>query len=209
MVILTIAAAFLRFRCVFASTTTDLTGLLMNPSLNHDAGTRCMPVRKRHAPRRWRVMHVAALLGGLILFDGSAIAQARAAQPTDTAAAVAPQSKESRMWMTVGEHRFTVTLASTEAARAFVALLPLTIDMPDLNNNEKHATLPSALPTTTIRPGTIHSGDLMLYGAQTLVVFYQTFDSVYSYTRLGRVDDPTRLARVLGSGTARIKFSTR
>ena len=111
------------------------------------------------------------------------------------------------MWMTVGERRFAITLADTEAARAFVAMLPLTIDMPDLNSNEKHAKLPKALPTNTIRPGTIRSGDLMLYGSQTLVLFYLTFDSIYSYTRLGRVDDPSGLAEVLGRGDVRIAFS--
>ncbi|OMG92049.1 hypothetical protein BI147_02745 [Achromobacter xylosoxidans] len=111
------------------------------------------------------------------------------------------------MWMTVGERRFAISLADTEAARAFAAMLPLMIDMPDLNSNEKHAQLPKALPTATIRPGTIRNGDIMLYGSQTLVVFYLTFSSSYSYTRLGRVDDPAGLAQVLGSGTARITFS--
>jgi len=111
------------------------------------------------------------------------------------------------MWMTVGERRFAITLADTEAARAFAATLPLTIDMPDLNSNEKHAQLPKALPATTIRPGTIRNGDIMLYGSQTMVVFYLTFNSPYSYTRLGRVDDPAGLAQALGSGTARITFS--
>ncbi|ERP86828.1 hypothetical protein Q666_16210 [Marinobacter sp. ES-1] len=111
------------------------------------------------------------------------------------------------MWMTIGEHRFAITLADTEAAREFAAMLPLTIDMPDLNNNEKHAELPKSLPTNTIRPGTIRNGDLMLYGSRTLVLFYLTFNSSYSYTRIGRVDDPIDLARVLGRGTARITFS--
>jgi hypothetical protein len=111
------------------------------------------------------------------------------------------------MWMTVGERRFAVTLADTEAARAFAAMLPLTIDMADLNSNEKHADLPRALPTNATRPGTIRSGDLMLYGSRTLVVFYLTFDSSYSYTSLGRVDDPSGLARALGPHGARIAFS--
>ena len=111
------------------------------------------------------------------------------------------------MWMTVGERRFAITLADTAAARAFAAFLPLTIDMPDLNSNEKHAELPKALPTTTIRPGTIRNGDLMLYGSRTLVLFYLTFDSSYSYTRLGRVDDPAGLAQALGRGSVRIEFS--
>lgn len=111
------------------------------------------------------------------------------------------------MRMTVGERRFAISLADTEAARAFAAMLPLSIDMADLNSNEKHAELPKALPTNASRPGTIRDGDLMLYGSRTLVVFYVTFNSSYSYTRLGRVDDPVGLAQTLGSGSVRIEFS--
>ena len=79
--------------------------------------------------------------------------------------------------------------------------------MGDLNGNEKYASLPKRLPTDASRPGTIRTGDLMLYGADTLVVFYLTFDSPYAYTRLGRVDDPTDLTETLGRGNVRIVFS--
>ena len=111
------------------------------------------------------------------------------------------------MWMTVGERRFAITLTDNAAARAFVAQLPLTLDMSELNGNEKHADLPESLPTNASRPGTIHNGDLMLYGSDTLVVFYETFRSSYSYTRLGRVDDPSDLAQALGRRGARVVFS--
>lgn len=111
------------------------------------------------------------------------------------------------MWMTIGERRFPVTLADNDAARAFAAMLPLALDMPDLNGNEKHVKLPKALPANASKPGTIRNGDLMLWGADTLVVFYLTFDSPYPYTRLGRVDDPAGLPQVLGSGQVRIQFS--
>jgi hypothetical protein len=111
------------------------------------------------------------------------------------------------MWMTVGEHRFSITLADNEAARAFAAQLPLTLDMPDLNGNEKHVKLPKALPVNVSRPGTIRNGDLMLWGADTLVVFYKTFDSPYPYTRLGRIDDPAALQQMLGRGEARVVFT--
>lgn len=110
------------------------------------------------------------------------------------------------MWMTVGEVRFAVTLTDTLAARAFAAQLPLTLDMAELNGNEKHAELSKALPTNASRPGTIRTGDLMLYGSNTLVVFYSTFDSSYSYTRLGRVDDPAGLAQALGRRDVRVVF---
>lgn len=111
------------------------------------------------------------------------------------------------MWMTVGERRFAITLADNEATRAFAAMLPLTLDMADLHGNEKYADLPETLPTQTSRPGTIRSGDLMLFGSRTLVVFYRTFDSSYSYTRLGRVSDPGGLAQALGRRGVRIGFS--
>ncbi len=111
------------------------------------------------------------------------------------------------MWMTVGERRFAITLGDNKPARAFAALLPLTLDMTELNGNEKYAQLPKALPTNASRPGTLHNGDLMLYGSDTLVVFYLTFSSSYAYTRLGRVDDPTGLAESLGRRGVRIVFS--
>ena len=111
------------------------------------------------------------------------------------------------MWMTVGERRFAVTLTDNAAARAFVELLPLTLEMAELNGNEKTVSLPNALPTNARRPGTIRNGDLMLYGSSTLVVFYLTFDSAYSYTRLGRVDDPSGLALALGPDGVRVVFS--
>ncbi len=111
------------------------------------------------------------------------------------------------MWMTVGERRFAITLADDAAARAFAAQLPLTLDMSELNGNEKHADLREALPADASRPGTIQSGDLMLYGTNTLVVFYATFNSSYSYTWLGRVDDPAALPRALGPRGVRVVFS--
>lgn len=112
------------------------------------------------------------------------------------------------MWMTVGERRFSITLTDNAAARAFAARLPLTLDMSDLNGNEKHVDLPEALPANASRPGTIRNGDLMLYGTSTVVVFYETFSSPYSYTRLGRVDDPADLPQALGRRSVTVVFSS-
>jgi hypothetical protein len=69
--------------------------------------------------------------------------------------------------------------------------------------------LPKALPANASAPGTLRNGDLMLYGAETLVLFYLTFESPYSYTPIGRLQDPGGLASALGPGAVRITFSTR
>ncbi|MGY4827603.1 cyclophilin-like fold protein [Sphaerotilaceae bacterium SBD11-9] len=123
------------------------------------------------------------------------------------AAQTPKRAEEKRMWMTVGQRRFAITLADTEAARAFAGMLPLTLDMEELNGNEKKKELPHALPTNASRPGTIRNGDLLLWGARTVVIFYLTFDSPYSYTRLGSVDDPAGLAQALGERDVRVVFS--
>ena len=174
----------------------------------------CAPtIRARWPSRLGLGLRLASLLIGCATFGGSyadekPMPDGRAVAAADSGA-VPADTKAARIWMTVGERRFAVTLADTEAAGAFAVWMPLTLDMTDLHGNEKKFDLPNPLPANAIRPGTIRSGDLMLYGANTVVVFYLGFDSPYSYTRLGRADDPHGLAQALGRGDARVVFSKR
>jgi len=97
----------------------------------------------------------------------------------------------SKMKIKVGNQAFTTTLYDNTTATAFKSMLPLTINMAELNGNEKYVDLSGSLPTNASNPGTIQTGDLMLYGSNTLVLFYKTFSTSYSYTRLGRTDNPS------------------
>jgi hypothetical protein len=152
--------------------------------------------------RRWR--HAAWLGLAAALAMGS-VGSPAADDPRHRAM---PPQEETRMWMTIdGTHRFAVTLENNPTARAFAQMLPLTLDMPDLNDNEKHVRLPRSLPTHAVRPGTIRTGDVMLYGSDTLVVFYKTFPSSYSYTRIGSVTHVDGLVQALGTGSQRIGFA--
>jgi hypothetical protein len=112
-----------------------------------------------------------------------------------------------RVQMTVGAQRYAVLLDDTAAARALASMLPATFEMSDLNDNEKKVRLPKPLPTAVVRPGTIRTGDVLLWGDDTLVVFYKTFSSPYSYTRIGRIENPGDLQKVLGPTDVRVTFT--
>lgn len=106
----------------------------------------------------------------------------------------------------VGDRSFAATLENNKAGKAFAALLPMTVTMSELNGNEKYHYLSKDLPTDSSRPETIRNGDLMLYGSNCLVLFYETLSSSYSYTRIGRVTHPDGLSSALGSGNATLTF---
>jgi len=111
-----------------------------------------------------------------------------------------------RMRVVVGDKVFPATLADNATAEAFKALLPLTLDMTELNGNEKYNYLSTNLPAAATNPGTIHEGDIMLYGRSCVVLFYKTFSTSYSYTRIGAIDDPTGLAAALGDDDVTVTF---
>ena len=106
----------------------------------------------------------------------------------------------------VGNKTFTATLADSETGRAFAQLLPMTVTMNELNGNEKYHYLDSQLPTDPYTPGTRRAGDLLLYEATCVVLFYETFSSSYSYTRIGAIDNPSGLAEALGTGNVSVLF---
>jgi len=106
----------------------------------------------------------------------------------------------------IGAATFTATLLDNPTTTAFVARLPLTVSMTELNGNEKYYDLPQSLPTNALNISTAQAGDLVLYNSNTLVLFYETFSTSYRYTRLGRLDNPTELAAALGRGNVTVTF---
>ncbi len=107
----------------------------------------------------------------------------------------------------VNGHAFSTTLYDNETARAFKERLPFTLDMSELNGNEKYYYLPESLPRNSSRPSVINAGDIMLYGDDCVVIFYESFSTSYSYTPIGKIDAPDGLAAAIGSGNAQVVFN--
>lgn len=112
----------------------------------------------------------------------------------------------NKLKITVGAKTFSAILLDNATTTALKKMLPMTLEMIELNDNEKYVRLPSNLPANASNPGTIHTGDLMLYGSSTLVLFYESFSTSYTYTKIGRIDDASGLVAALGAGNVKVSF---
>lgn len=115
-------------------------------------------------------------------------------------------SMSNKLRITVGTTSFAATLYDNAAATDFKSMLPMTVKMSEMNGNEKLYYLPNRLSTSASAPGSIRTGDLMLWGSDCLVLFYKSFSSSYSYTRLGRIENAAGLETALGSGSITVAF---
>lgn len=118
-----------------------------------------------------------------------------------------PQEKAGdTMKMTVNGKDFEIVLEDNASAAALKELMPLTLEMSELNGNEKYNYLDTELPSASVKVGKINEGDIMLYGNNCLVVFYESFSTPYSYTKIGHISDTTELADTLGKGGVTVSF---
>lgn len=109
--------------------------------------------------------------------------------------------------VTVGGRDFSATLEDNETARAFYDMLPLTLEMDELNGNEKYYYLNEDLPSSSGNVDMIRTGDLMLYGSNCFVSFFETFETRYTYTRIGHIDDAEGYAAALPGGSVTVTFT--
>lgn len=128
-------------------------------------------------------------------------------QNTATAAENTVKYRGNTMNITIGQSTFSTELADTKAAQELTALLPLTLEMQDHLSNEKFAELPKALSRNDQAVGHIEAGDIMLWGGNTLVVFYESFQSSYRYTKLGKIKNTAQLKNAVGAGKVTMTFS--
>ena len=108
--------------------------------------------------------------------------------------------------LSINGNSFDVELEQNDTTDKLLKLLPLEITMNDLNNNEKYYYLDEKLPTNPYSPKTIETGDVMLYEDDCLVIFYDTFKTSYSYTRIGKINNISNLRAILENGKISIEL---
>ena len=110
------------------------------------------------------------------------------------------------MKITILDTTFSADLENNRTVEEFIKLLPMTINMSELNGNEKYYYLDVELPTHTQRVGQINAGDIMLWGNDCIVIFYESFTTSYQYTKIGHINNADNLANLMGSGSVQVQW---
>ena len=67
--------------------------------------------------------------------------------------------------------------------------------MNELNGNEIYYYLDQDLPTNSYQSHNIETGDIMLFCSSCLVIFYESFQTNNSYSRIGKITTPDGLKK--------------
>lgn len=100
-----------------------------------------------------------------------------------------PFDSEKKMKIVINDIEYDFYLENNMAAFDLMSLAPLNLYMNDLDNNEKYSYLSYSLTNEDDFTGKIIKGDVMLYQSNCIVLFYKNFDTTYTYTKLGHIEN--------------------
>lgn len=97
--------------------------------------------------------------------------------------------KMTEIKVKIHDKTYKLNLENNQTVEEFINSLPQEYMMNELNGNEKYVYISESLTTNIYQPKKIEKGDVMLYGDNCLVIFYESFETNYRYTKIGHIDN--------------------
>lgn len=98
--------------------------------------------------------------------------------------------EENVMKISINNESYVIEVENYDLMNEVFGVLPSSFTMKELNGNEKYYYIDSSMKNVNSEVvGQIEKGDVMLYGDDCLVIFYDSFKSSYSYTKIGHIDN--------------------
>ena len=114
---------------------------------------------------------------------------------------------EEQYYIKIKDKEYQIELESSETANQIKSKLPFTISMNNLNGNEVYYYFNGdSFKTNQQSVGTINKGDIYLYRDNCLVLFYKTFTTTYTYTKIGKIINPEGLDTLIGSDNVEVMW---
>lgn len=115
---------------------------------------------------------------------------------------ISSEKRSEELKIIINKEEYQVELEDNETVTELLKIMPREMEMIELNGNEKYHYLEQSLPTNPTSPKQIEKGDIMLFGDNCLVIFYQSFKTNYSYTRIGHIHN----LKDIGENNITVKF---
>ena len=142
------------------------------------------------------------LTAGLIALMMLLSVTAAFAYPQESAAAT-----KTKGTITINGKKFNAEFYNNKTARAFKTHMPATYKMAKLNGNEIYKYVNYDPPRKAKKVKKVHKGDIMLYGSDCIVIFYKSFKTSYSYTKIGKITNPKKLkSAIKKKKKAKVRF---
>ncbi len=91
--------------------------------------------------------------------------------------------------VTIDGKQYTATSESTKAAENFLNNLPLSLEMIEINENEKRGYTYFKLATDAKKLGKVEIGDILLSGDSYVIIATKTFKTSDKYTKIGHIQN--------------------
>lgn len=109
---------------------------------------------------------------------------------TNTNANTNTKKEENVMKINIGYEKYVINVENEALMEEIYNALPETFTMNELNGNEKYYYLNSTMKNANSEAvGQVQKGDVMLFGSDCLVIFYDSFETEFRYTKIGHIDN--------------------
>ena len=110
--------------------------------------------------------------------------------PTITNANTNTKEEENVMKININSEKYVINVENEALMEEIYNALPETFTMNELNGNEKYYYLNSTMKNANSEAvGQVQRGDVMLFESDCLVIFYDSFETEFRYTKIGHIDN--------------------
>jgi hypothetical protein len=111
--------------------------------------------------------------------------------------------EENVMKININNEEYVINVENETLMEEIYNALPETFTMTELNGNEKYYYLNSNMKNANSEAvGQVQKGDVMLFGSDCLVIFYDSFETEFRYTKIGHIDNLSDL----GNGSVEVRI---
>ena len=88
-----------------------------------------------------------------------------------------------------GTKTYKAKSTSTETTKSFLESLPVTLDMKDVDDNQKYGCMYYKITSESAKTNKVKKGDVLLSGESCLIVATEDFKTINKYVVLGHIDN--------------------